>query len=85
VHDFAEGLAKQDSRDNCCGEQQRGNRQCYSKQARRPSFGSRRNCCSEWYAVLVSECAPTFDFQQAFADHLRQHDQIFWPFIGVPI
>ncbi len=47
------------------------------------SLDSPRHCCPVRNAILVGERPATFDFQQAFADHFRQHNQILWPLIRI--
>ena len=41
------------------------------------------NSCPERDAVSFGERASSFDFRQALADHLREHDQVPGALVGI--
>jgi hypothetical protein len=83
VRDFANWFPQQNRRDHCCSKQQRANRQSSPQQMSRPTLSAPWNNCPERDAIFVGEYSPVFDFQQRFADHFRQHNQILWPLIRI--
>ena len=63
----------------------RAKRQCRSQQTPRARLSRPGNRCPERDAISIGQCEPTFNFQQATANHLSKHHQILWTSIGIGV